>query len=55
LAKIWKQNDEQNEKMTVDQFYGNGLKDFMGRHFRVATNPWSHHVQGLALPEDIGN
>ena len=41
--------------MTVDQFYGNGLKNWMGRHFTVATNPWSHHVLGYALPEDIGN
>ena len=54
LARIWKEDDVQNEKLTVDQFYGNGLKDFMGRHFTVATNPWSHHVQGKALPEDIG-
>ena len=55
LARVWKENDEQNKKLTVDQFYGNGLKNFMGRHFRVATNPWSHHVQGYALQEDIGN
>ena len=54
-------NDERNERLgddwvkDLDEFYGNGLKNFMGYHFKVATNPWSHHVQAAALPEDTGN
>ena len=55
MARIWKENDEINDKLTVDEFYGNGLKDFMGHHFTVATNPWSQHVQAVSLSEEIGN
>ena len=29
-------------------------KDFMGHHFKIATNPWSHHVLGDTIPEDEG-
>jgi hypothetical protein len=29
-------------------------KDFHGRHFTIATNPWSHHVLGYIIPEDDG-
>ena len=54
LSRIWNEADGLNKKLTVDEFYGNGLKNFMGRHFKVATIPWSHHVQGAVLPEDIG-
>ena len=54
LSRIWQENDEENDQLTVNGFYGNNLKDFMGRHFQVATNPWSHHVQAPALPADIG-
>ena len=54
FAGIWVENDENNKLSTVEQFYGNNLQDFMGYHFRVATNPWSHHVQAASLPENIG-
>ena len=55
LAGVWVENAENNKQTTIEQFYGNGLKDFMGYHFTVATNPWSHHVQGYSLPENIGS
>jgi hypothetical protein len=29
-------------------------KDFHGRHFTIATNPWSHHVLGYLIPEEDG-
>ena len=54
LAGIWVENAENNKLSTIEQFYGNNLKDFMGYHFRVATNPWSHHVQAASLPENVG-
>ena len=54
FAGIWEENAENNKLSTVEQFYGNNLKDFMGYHFRVATNPWSHHVQAASLPENVG-
>ncbi len=27
---------------------------FSGRHFTIATNPWSHHVLGDEIPEEEG-
>ena len=54
LARIWKEN-EQNKKIDIDQFYGDGLKNFMGRHIKVGTNPFSHSVQAKSLNESIGN
>ena len=48
FAGIWVENDENNKLSTVEQFYGSNLQDFMGYHFRVATNPWSHHVQAAS-------
>ena len=43
-----------NENSTVDQFYGDGLKNFNRRHLKVGTNPWSHSVQATPFPPDIG-
>ena len=54
LANLWVQDGKKNENSTVDQFYGDGLKNFKGRHLKVGTNPWSHSVQATPFPTDIG-
>ena len=28
------------------------MKHFQGKHFRIATNPWSHHVQADSIPKE---
>ena len=55
FAGVWEDNSDNNQLSSVENFYGNNLKDFMGYHFTVATNPWSHHVQAASLPENIGS
>ena len=54
MRRLWGKDENVNEKLTVDDFYGNGLKNFMGRHLRIGTNPWSHSVQAKALPDNKG-
>ena len=54
MRRLWKKDEKENKKLTVDDFYGNGLKNFMGRHLRIGTNPWSHSVQAKALPDNKG-
>ena len=54
MRRLWKKDEKENKKLTVDDFYGNGLKNFMGRHLRIGTNPWSHSVQAKALPDGKG-
>ena len=54
MRRLWGKDEKENEKLTVDDFYGNGLKNFMGRHLRIGTNPWSHSVQAKALPDNKG-
>ena len=54
MRRLWDKDEKVNEKLTVDDFYGNGLKNFMGRHLRIGTNPWSHSVQAKALPDNKG-
>ena len=54
LSKLWVQDEKGNEKYTVNQFYGDGLKNLAGRHLKVGTNPWSHSVQATPIPPNIG-
>ena len=54
FARMWVENEKENKKLSVEQFYGDGLKNFMGRHLKVGTNPWSHSVQATPIPDNIG-
>ena len=54
MRRLWEKDEKENVELTVDDFYGNGLKNFMGRHLRIGTNPWSHSVQAKALPDGKG-
>ena len=52
FARMWVENE--NKKLSVDQFYGDGLRSFMGRHLKVGTNPWSHSVQATPIADNLG-
>ena len=49
---MWVENE--NKKLSVNQFYGDGLRSFMGRHLKVGTNPWSHSVQATPIADNLG-